>query len=88
MQIEVNFETWQECFADLPDLRVEGRTLHRLPDILFMTLCGVICGVICGMDDEEVIEEWGETNRLAAPVRALGKRHSFARHDRARVGSA
>jgi hypothetical protein len=56
MQIEVNFETWKECFADLPDPRVEGRTLHRLSDILFMTLCGVICG----MDDEEAIEEWSE----------------------------
>lgn len=56
MQIEVHFETWKECFAGLPDPRVEGRTLHRLSDVLFLTLCGVICG----MDDEEAIEEWGE----------------------------
>lgn len=56
MQIEVNFETWKEYFADLPDPRVEGRTLHRLFDVLLLTLCGVICG----MDDEEAIEEWGE----------------------------
>jgi len=31
MQIEVNFETWKECFSDLPDPRVEGRTLHLQP---------------------------------------------------------
>jgi len=56
MPIEVDIETWKECFADLPDPRVEGRTLHRLPDILFLTLCAAICGV----DDEEAVEEWGE----------------------------
>lgn len=56
MQVEVNFETWKDCFADLPDPRVEGRTLHRLTDILFL----VLCATICGMDDEEAVEEWGE----------------------------
>ena len=55
MQIEVNFETWKECFADLHDPRVEGRTLHRLSDVLFL----ILCGVLCGMDDEDAIEEWG-----------------------------
>ena len=52
MQVEIELETLQECFADLPDPRVVGRTAHRLQDILFMTLCGVLCG----MDDEEEIE--------------------------------
>jgi len=56
MEIEVNFETWKTCFAELPDPRVVGRTSHRLLDILFLTLCAVVCG----MDDEEAIEEWGE----------------------------
>jgi hypothetical protein len=55
MQVVVNFETWKECFAELPDPRVAGRTVHGLLDILFLTLCGVICG----MDDFEAIEEWG-----------------------------
>ncbi|HEX7643150.1 MAG TPA: ISAs1 family transposase [Burkholderiaceae bacterium] len=56
MPIEVDITTWMECFGDLPDPRVEGRTLHRLVDILFLTLCAAICGV----DDEEAVEEWGE----------------------------
>jgi len=55
MQVEIDLETLQECFADLPDPRVVGRTAHRLQDILFLMLCGVLCG----MDDEEEIEEWG-----------------------------
>jgi predicted transposase YbfD/YdcC len=56
MQIEVDLETLRDSFAELPDPRVVGRTSHRLQDILFLTLCGVICG----MDDEEAIEEWGQ----------------------------
>jgi DDE_Tnp_1-associated len=32
-----------------------GKTSHRLPDILFLTLCAVIGG----MNDWEAIEEWG-----------------------------
>jgi len=55
MRVEIELETMQECFADLPDPRVVGRTAHRLQDILFLMLCGVLCG----MDDEEEIEEWG-----------------------------
>ena len=55
MQVEIELDTLQECFADLPDPRVVGRTAHRLQDILFLMLCGVLCG----MDDEEEIEEWG-----------------------------
>jgi predicted transposase YbfD/YdcC len=55
MAVGIRFETWKDSFADLPDPRVIGRTSHRLLDILFLTLCGVICG----MDDWEAIEEWG-----------------------------
>lgn len=55
MAIEVQFDTWKDCFAEVPDPRVVGRTSHGLLDILFLTLCGVICG----MDDFEAIEEWG-----------------------------
>ena len=56
MEVEVRFETWKDCFETLPDPRVVGRTSHRLLDILFLTLCGVICG----MDDWEAVEEWGQ----------------------------
>ena len=55
MEENIRFETWKECFAELPDPRVVGRTWHRLLDILFLTLCAVIGG----MDDWEAIEEWG-----------------------------
>ena len=55
MQVEVELEKLQECFGDLPDPRVVGRTAHRLQDILFLTLCALLCG----MEDEEEIEEWG-----------------------------
>jgi predicted transposase YbfD/YdcC len=34
----------EECFADLPDPRVEGRCDHKLIDILIIAVCGVICG--------------------------------------------
>jgi len=56
MEVEVRFETWKDCFETLSDPRVVGRTSHRLLDILFLTLCGVICG----MDDWEAVEEWGQ----------------------------
>jgi predicted transposase YbfD/YdcC len=55
-EVEVQFETWKDSFATLPDPRVVGRTSHGLLDILFLTLCAVICG----MDDWEAIEEWGQ----------------------------
>jgi len=55
MEVGIRFETWKDCFAALPDPRVEGRTWHRLLDILFLTLCAVIGG----MDDWEAIAEWG-----------------------------
>ena len=55
MGVDIRFETWKDCFAELPDPRVVGRTWHRLLDILFLTLCAVIGG----MDDWEAIEEWG-----------------------------
>jgi hypothetical protein len=47
------FRGVEECFANLRDPCVEGRTLRRLSDVLFLT----VCGVMCGMDDEEAIEE-------------------------------
>jgi predicted transposase YbfD/YdcC len=54
--MEVKLEGLIECFEELPDPRVVGRTAHRLIDILFLTLCAVLCG----MEDWESIEEWGQ----------------------------
>lgn len=45
----------RECFGDLPDTRVLGRTTHALIDILVLT----ICAVIAGADDWEYVEMWG-----------------------------
>jgi hypothetical protein len=51
----------------LPDPRVVGRTSHRLLDILFLTLCGVICG----MDDWQAFEEWDQARLSGVPSLAL-----------------
>jgi predicted transposase YbfD/YdcC len=45
----------KECFDELPDPRVIGRTTHRLVDILVLT----ICAVVAGADDWEYVEMWG-----------------------------
>ncbi len=34
-----------EAFADLPDPRLDRTKLHKLSDIIVLTLCGAICGV-------------------------------------------
>lgn len=33
-----------DCFSELDDPRVEGRTLHKLIDIIVITICAVACG--------------------------------------------
>lgn len=43
-------------FSDLEDMRVEGRTAHRLIDIILIA----ICAVICGADSWTEIEVFGE----------------------------
>jgi predicted transposase YbfD/YdcC len=37
-------KTLLDYFADLPDPRVERTKLHKLEDILVITICAVICG--------------------------------------------
>jgi len=49
----------KECFGELRDPRVLGRTSHALLDILVLT----ICAVIAGADDWEYVELWG-TERI------------------------
>lgn len=33
-----------DCFSDLEDPRVSGRTLHKLIDIIVISICAVMCG--------------------------------------------
>ena len=54
----------EECFADLTDPRVEGRTEHRLLDILVLTICAVISAADTWVDVEaygQAKREWFET---------------------------
>lgn len=37
-------ESIEQCFGDLRDTRVKGKTAHKLTDIIAMTLLAVICG--------------------------------------------
>jgi predicted transposase YbfD/YdcC len=48
-----------DCFADLPDPRVERTRLHALSDILVIAICAVLCGAE-GWDD---IAEFSEAKR-------------------------
>jgi predicted transposase YbfD/YdcC len=54
-----NLERLKECFDELPDPRVVGRTTHRLIDILVLT----ICAVVAGANDWEYVEMWGTERR-------------------------
>lgn len=47
-----------EYFKTLPDPRIDRKKLHKLHDIIFIT----IAAVICGANDWEDIEEFGELN--------------------------
>lgn len=37
-------ESIEQCFGDIPDTRVEGKTAHKLSDIIAITLLAIICG--------------------------------------------
>jgi len=76
MEIRVDYEGLKTCFEDLPDPRVVGRTTHRLEDILFVTLCGVLCG----MDDWESIEQWGN-HRVEWLRQFIEVEHGIPSHD-------
>ncbi len=45
-------ETWDECFCDLPDPRMDRTKLHSLHDILFLSLCGILAGAETWTDIE------------------------------------
>lgn len=66
----------EECFADLPDPRVEGRCDHKLIDILIIAVCGVICGA----------ESWAEIETFGKAKenwlrRFLGLPNGIPSHD-------
>lgn len=54
---EVSLETLIECFADLPDPRIDRCKRHKLIDIVVIGLCAVICGAEGPSD----METFGET---------------------------
>lgn len=41
---EISLETLIECFADLPDPRIDRCKRHKLIDVVVIGLCVVICG--------------------------------------------
>jgi predicted transposase YbfD/YdcC len=54
---EVSLETLIECFADLPDPRIDRCKRHKLIDIVVIGICAVICGAEGPTD----METFGET---------------------------
>lgn len=53
----VSLETLIECFADLPDPRIDRCKRHKLIDVVVIGLCAVICGAEGPTD----METFGET---------------------------
>ena len=47
-----------DCFGELKDIRQEGKAYHRLTDILFI----VVSGILCGHDNWEDIYIWASAN--------------------------
>lgn len=56
MTISKELAGFFDYFQDLPDPRIERRKLHPVPEILLLTLCGMICGC----EGWEDLEEFGE----------------------------
>ena len=54
---ETSLETLIECFADLPDPRIDRCKRHKLLDIVVIGLCAIICGAEGPTD----METFGET---------------------------
>lgn len=53
--MNTGLKSLKECFGELRDPRIMGRTTHALLDILVLT----ICAVIAGAHDWEYVELWG-----------------------------
>jgi len=63
-------------FASIPDPRINRRKLHKLSDIFFITLCGVICGA----DDWVSIELFGRSKKEWF-TQILGLKNGIPSHD-------
>jgi predicted transposase YbfD/YdcC len=68
--------TITECFASLPDPRIDRTRLHSLHDILVLT----ICAVICGADSWVSIEQFGNA-KLSWFKKFLSLPHGIPSHD-------
>jgi predicted transposase YbfD/YdcC len=51
------FASFEACFGDLPDPRVQGRCDHKLLDIVLIAVCAVLCGAESWSD----VEEFGQS---------------------------
>jgi len=65
-----------DCFASLPDPRIERNRDHPLVNILFIALCACLCGA----DDFVAIEEFGKAKRAWFSER-LDLRNGIPSHD-------
>tara|TARA_Y100000588_G_C14098826_1_gene857819 strand:- start:15 stop:1127 length:1113 start_codon:yes stop_codon:yes gene_type:complete len=63
-------------FSSIEDPRVNRQKLHKLEDIFFIT----ICGVICGADNWVAIEEFGKAKEEWF-TEVLGLEHGIPSHD-------
>lgn len=63
-------------FSSIQDPRIDHRKRHKLSDIFFITLCGVICGA----DDWVSIEEFGKAKE-AWFTEVLGLDNGIPSHD-------
>lgn len=70
---------WETIFAEVEDLRVQGRCLHRLTDILVI----VLCGLIADCEDFEEIENFAN-DRQAFLGTFLALPNDIPSHDTAR----
>lgn len=73
--MNTGLKSLKECFGELRDPRIMGRTTHALLDILVLT----ICAVIAGAHDWEYVELWGGgEDRFFAAIRTARKWYSLA----------
>lgn len=67
---------WRKYFEAVPDFRVERSKLHKLSDILMLSLCAVLCGA----EDFEDIATYGR-QKEAFLRRFLDLPHGIPSHD-------
>jgi hypothetical protein len=50
------FESMKGCVGDVPDTRVVGRCDHKLVEIIWVG----VCGLLCGAESWKEVEAFGE----------------------------